>query len=181
MYKRQAIALTVCTGGAGAATLGAAIAGAGASATTIVMVNAAIIGMTSTMTGQLAGGASFDDAFAAGVKAGATSAFTAGVAYGASDAMGLNAQLDPSGNLVKDSAGNVQYATSSGTEYAKLSAFDKLGDSRYWTLTGANVTASGVASAANGGKFEQGAGISFVTNIASMVYHSCLLYTSRCV
>jgi filamentous hemagglutinin len=72
-----AIALTVCTAGAGAASIGAAMAGgAGTSAT---LINAAVVAMASTMTGQLAAGASFGEAFAAGIKAGATSAMTAGV------------------------------------------------------------------------------------------------------
>jgi filamentous hemagglutinin len=57
---------------------------AGSVGTTSMMINAALIAMTSTMTGQLAGGASFDEAFQAGIKAGATSAITAGI---------LNAQL----------------------------------------------------------------------------------------
>jgi hypothetical protein len=43
------------------------------------MINAAVVAMASTMTGQLAAGASFGDAFAAGIKAGATSAVTAGL------------------------------------------------------------------------------------------------------
>ena len=77
-----AIALTVMTAGAGAASLGAVMAGS--VGTTSMMINAAFIAMTSTMTGQLAGGASFDQAFQAGIKAGATSAITAGI---------LNAQV----------------------------------------------------------------------------------------
>jgi len=71
-----AIALTVMTAGAGASSIGVAMAGQGVTAT---MINAAVVAMASTMTGQLAAGASFDQAFEAGLKAGASSAITAGI------------------------------------------------------------------------------------------------------
>jgi hypothetical protein len=164
-----AIVLTICTGGAGAATLGGFLAGgAGMSA---AVINAAIIGMVSTMTGQLAGGASFDQAFQAGLKSGAISAFTAGVAYGVSDALGLSAQVDSNGvtqgvnggpaNLnINPETGQafnpIKYVTENGQKYAALSAMDKLGTSEFWTMAAANTTASGIASAAGGGKFSDG-------------------------
>ena len=68
-----AIALTVCTGGTAAGAFVAAEVGA-TSVTTTLVLNAAIVGMSSTMLGQLAGGQSFNKAFDAGLKAGATSA-----------------------------------------------------------------------------------------------------------
>ncbi|MFA7293735.1 MAG: DUF637 domain-containing protein, partial [Rhodocyclaceae bacterium] len=69
-----AIALTVMTSGAGAAMVGATAGTASAAA-----ANAAFIAMASTMTGQLAAGASFDQAFQMALKAGTTSALTAGI------------------------------------------------------------------------------------------------------
>ena len=157
-----AIALTVCTAGAGAALVGAA---QGTLAAT--MANAAFIGMVSTMTGQLAGGASFDDAFAAGVQAGATSALTAGVTYGVSDYLGLNPQYDASGNVIKDSAGKVQYATQYGAKYANMSALEKLGTSTWWTQASVNAITQGAIAEARGGKFEDGALGSVTTSLGS--------------
>ena len=71
-----AVVLTVCTGGAGG-VVGVALAGG--AGTTAMVINAAVIAMSSTMIGQLAGGASFDEAFKAGVKSGASAAITAGI------------------------------------------------------------------------------------------------------
>ncbi len=104
----------------------------------------------------MAGGASFGQAFEAGIKAGATSALMAGVSFGVSDALGLNAQYDAAGNVMKDTQGNVIYQTANGADYAKLTALQKLGDSNWWTLTGANAAASGVVAEINGGNFTQG-------------------------
>ncbi len=69
-----AIALTVMSGGTGAAMIGATAGTASAAA-----ANAAFIAMASTMTGQLAAGASFDQAFQVALKAGTSSAITAGI------------------------------------------------------------------------------------------------------
>ena len=104
-----AIALTICTAGAGAASLGAVAASAmGATATTAIsatfaagVINAAAIGMASTMLGQLAGGASFDQAFKAGVKAAATSAVTAGVTYGIGELVNAVPTNSVSGSTVQ--------------------------------------------------------------------------------
>lgn len=68
-----AIALTIVAPGTGAALLSTS------GTVTTAMANAAFISMTSTMVGQLAGGASFGDAFAAGLKAGTSAALTAGI------------------------------------------------------------------------------------------------------
>lgn len=48
------------------------------------------------------------------------------------------------------------YQTANGADYAKLTALQKLGDSNWWTLTGANAAASGVVAEINGGNFTQG-------------------------
>ena len=100
-----AIVLTVATAGTAtpatsslvAGTAGTAGAAAGATAGTTlasmgtagVMLKAGAIGMGSTMIGQWAGGASFDEAFQAGMKSGAISAVAAGVSYGVADHLGL--------------------------------------------------------------------------------------------
>lgn len=150
-----AVVLTVCTAGAGAASLGAMAASAmGATATTAIsaataatILNAAIIGMSSTMIGQLAGGASFDKAFQAGIKAGATSALMAGVSVGIGELVG-----SPPTNQVNGST--VQAGTNAAS--STTSSFQAMGTPQYWAQTGLNALAKGTLTAAQGGKFEDG-------------------------
>lgn len=59
--------------------------------------------------------------------------------------------------MVKDAAGNIQYQTEFGAQYAKLGALEKLGTGTFWAQTGASAGAQGLASVATGGKFGQGA------------------------
>ena len=66
-----AIALTVASNGT---AIGAALGQTGGTAVTL---NAGVIGLGSTMVGQLSAGASFDEAFQAGMKAGVVSAVAA--------------------------------------------------------------------------------------------------------
>ena len=150
-----AIALTICTAGAGAASLGAVAASAmGATATTAIsatfaagVINAAAIGMASTMIGQLAGGASFDQAFKAGVKAAATSAVTAGVTYG----IGELVNAVPTNSV---SGSTVQVGTNAATPGSN--AFQAMTTPQYWAQTGLNALAKGAISQAQGGKFADG-------------------------
>jgi len=142
-----AIALTVCLPGAGAAIVGAT---QGAS---VVIANAAFIAMTSTMTGQLAGGASLGEAFEAGIKAGATSALTAGVTYGMNDAMGMYAH-NADGSVATNANGPV--LSDAGQAYKAMPALDKLGTSTFWTQTGVGATVQGALSNVQGGSFTNG-------------------------
>ncbi|MBI5784252.1 MAG: hemagglutinin repeat-containing protein, partial [Rhodocyclales bacterium] len=139
-----AIVLTICTGGVGAGLVG-------------TMMNAAMIGMASTMVGQLVAGADFDDAFQAGVKAGAISAVTAGIAYGAGQAVNnLNGVSPPAGtsetvttvqsgsqtieigSKAADTANNVNTANQTVEAVEKLRGLDKLTHSIWWEKTALN-------------------------------------------
>ena len=51
-----------------------------------------------------------------------------------------------------DEAGRLTYSEAA-KQYHNLPAFEKLGDSRFWTLTGAHALTSGTLSVAQGGKF----------------------------
>ncbi len=151
-----AIALTAMTGGAGSGTLGAALATAGS--TGAMMINAAVIGMASTMVGQLAGGASFDQAFKAGVKAGATSALMAGVSYGigqmVNGAAPNTTSLDTgSQNLQLANPGNASLNAVSSTGSKNLAL---LQSASYWQQTGLTALAKGFLSQAQGGSFKDG-------------------------
>jgi filamentous hemagglutinin family protein len=109
-----AVVLTVWAPGAGAALVNAS----GATAT--AMANAAFISMSSTMLGQLAGGASFDQAFEAGVKAGASAALTAGI---------LNAPVfdTTSGMQSLNQIAGIQDVAGTGTSLVR-GDFSRLGD-----------------------------------------------------
>ena len=159
-----AIVLTVATAGTAtpatsslvAGTAGTAGAAAGATAGSLasmgtagVMLKAGAIGMGSTMIGQWAGGASFDEAFQAGMKSGAISAVAAGVSYGVADSLGLNPVTDQNGVVqgihggpanTASNAGTafnpVQYGSLQGQVYNHLSPLDKLGTGTFWTLAG---------------------------------------------
>ncbi|WP_428826694.1 filamentous hemagglutinin N-terminal domain-containing protein [Azonexus sp. IMCC34842] len=165
-----AIVITIYTGGAGAGTLGAAIAGAGANAATIAIINAAIIGMSSTMIGQLAGGASFDKAFQAGLKAGATSALMAGVAAGVSSMVNGSAASSTANTTTSIDSGsqNLQLGNS-GTATTATSSIklDTLMSANYWQQTGLNALAKGALTKAQGGKFEDGLIGSVVGSLAA--------------
>ncbi len=169
-----AIALTITSGGTGAALLNAT-----AGTMNAAMANAAFIGMSSTMMGQLAGGASLGDALQAGIEAGITSGALAGVSYGVSDALGLRPATDAKGNILKDSNGKIIYQTQQGGEYAKLGTLDKLGSSAFWIQTSVNAGATGVATAANGGKFKDGFGAAALTGTAAMIYQSTVGYEAN--
>ena len=159
-----AIVLTICTAGAGASSLGAVIAGAGTSSA--VMINAAVIGMVSTMTGQLAGGASFDQAFQAGIKAGVTSAITAGVLNGMDNMVNGTSSASPT---TLDSAGQTVQAGSnaaSGTG-TQLTNLERLNTAAYWQQTALNAAAKGAISQATGGSFKDGAVGSVIGSLAA--------------
>jgi len=154
-----AIALTVTTGGAGAAMI-EAVEGT-MSAT---MANAAFISMSSTMTGQLAGGASLGEAFEAGIKAGATSSVTAGL---------LNAPMVDTANGVQsiNQIAGIQDVAGTG---AKLANFDvanfdtsRLGQNLTGMATRGVVTA-GVSTAINGGNFGDALKSSVVSDLAAV-------------
>jgi filamentous hemagglutinin len=140
-----AIALTICTAGAGSASLGAVAAGVNTFGAAVI--NAAAIGMASTMIGQMAGGASFDQAFKAGVKAAATSAVTAGVTYGIGELVNAAPTNPVNGSTVQ---AGTNAATPSST------AFQAMTTPQYWTQTGLNALAKGAITQAQGGKFEDG-------------------------
>lgn len=140
-----AVVLTVCTAGAGAAVL--ALAEVAANATAALMIDAAIVGMSSTMIGQLAGGASFDKAFQAGVKAGATSALMAGVSAGIGELVGSPPTTQVGGSTVQAGTNAASSTTSS---------FQAMGTSQYWAQTSLNALAKGTLASAQGGKFEDG-------------------------
>ena len=154
-----AVALTVMSGGAGASLIGAA---AGTMSATVA--NAAFIGMVSTMTGQLVAGASFGDAFEAGIKSGAISAVSAGLTYGINDTLGLNARVDGSGNVIKVD-GVTQYGNAAATAFKALPALDQMGNSLFWQQAGLNATAQGALSALQGASFKD----SFMASAASSV------------
>jgi hypothetical protein len=150
-----AIALTVMTAGAGAASLGAVMAGS--VGTTSMMINAALIAMTSTMTGQLAGGASFDEAFQAGLKAGATSAITAGV---------LNAQVIDTAQGMQsiNQLANVQTTGSNIVGGFNADTFGQnLGG-----IAARGVVNAGVSTAINGGSFGDAFKSSVVGDLAAV-------------
>lgn len=164
-----AIVLTICTAGAGAALIGAAQGTLAAA-----MANAAFIGMVSTMTGQLAGGASFDDAFQTGVKAGAISAVTAGIAYGATSAVNNLNGVSPAGtgevaNTVQsgsqtievgsgaaDTANNVNNANQTVEAVEKMKGLEKLTNTVWWEKTALNAVGQGAFAEAQGGSFKDG-------------------------
>ena len=169
-----AVALTVCLPGAGAAIVGAT---QGAS---VAIANAAFIAMTSTMTGQLAAGASFGEAFEAGVKAGVTSAAMAGFSYGVdkyvNGAGGAASSASTSAtttttttttSVASDSPTLIQSGSQtvqSGTNAAAsgLSNLDRLGSSAYWQQTGLNAIGQGALAKLQGGSFKDG----FVGSVA---------------
>ncbi|MBI4997205.1 MAG: hemagglutinin repeat-containing protein [Rhodocyclales bacterium] len=162
-----AIVLTICTAGAGAALIGAAQGTLAAA-----MANAAFIGMVSTMTGQLAGGASFDDAFQTGVKAGAISAVTAGIAYGAGEAVNsMNGVTPPAGTsgtvttvqsgsqtieVGSKAADTANTANQTVEAVDKLKGLDKLTNSIWWEKTALNAVGQGAFAEAQGGSFKDG-------------------------
>lgn len=143
-----AIVLTVMTGGAGAGTLGAALTTVGS--TGALMINAAVIAMGSTMIGQLAGGGSFEQAFSAGLKAGAISAITAGV--GAE----LGGSLSDANKITEVGQDGVRRLTETGANYQSMSALDKMGASYYWQQASLNATVQGAANTLQGGSFKDG-------------------------
>lgn len=108
-----AVALSVCAPGAGAAIFGAS------GTVTTAMANAAFISMSSTMVGQLAGGASFDKAFEAGVKAGSSAALSAGI---------LNAPMFDTASGVQsiNQWSGISDIAATGNRLAKVQ-FDQLG------------------------------------------------------
>lgn len=150
-----AIALTAMTGGAGAGTLGAALATAGS--TSALMINAAVIAMASTMTGQLAGGASFDQAFQAGIKAGATSAITAGILdiKVIDTAQGMQS-INPLAN-VQTTGANIVGKFSADTFAQNLGGMALRG-----------VVNAGVNTAINGGSFGDAFKSSFISDLAAV-------------
>ena len=116
-----------------------------------------------------AGGASFGDAFQAGIRAGATSAVAAGVSYGVADSLGLNPVTDQNGVVqgihggpanLDPTAGTafnpVQYGSLQGQVYNHLSTLDKLGTGTFWTLAGTRGLTQGALAVAQGGKFATG-------------------------
>ena len=137
-----AVALTVASGGT---AIGAAL---GQSGGTAVTLNAGVIGLGSTMVGQLSAGASFDEAFQAGMKAGVVSAVAAGAAYGVNDYLGLN----PTG---VDATGKLTYSEAA-MRYHRLSAVEKLGTGTFWAQASSNAVTRGVLAQAQGGKFATG-------------------------
>jgi len=164
-----AIVLTVCTAGAAGAAIAGAL-GASTTGTVALMINAAVIGMSSTMVGQLAAGASFDDAFQAGVRAGLVSAASAGIAAGAAEAVnGLNATPAVSGTAgtttgtataTVETASTIQSGTQAvqvGSNGAQnLTTLQRLGTAAYWEQTALNATGQGLLAEAQGGSFEDG-------------------------
>jgi filamentous hemagglutinin len=151
-----AIALTVCTGGAGAGTLGAAMATAGS--TSAMMINAAVIAMASTMTGQLAGGASFDQAFEAGLKAGASSAITAGI---------LNAPVLDNGAQGMQSINQLANVQTTGANIVGRFSADTLGQNLGGMALRGVVNAS-VSTAIYGGSFGDAFKSSFISDLAAV-------------
>ena len=119
----------------------------------------------STMTGQLVAGASFEQAFSAGIKAGAISAMSAGLTYGVNDALGLNAKIDATTGKEVTVNGVVQYGNDAATAFKALPAIDKLGNSLFWQQAGLNATAQGALSALQGASFKD----SFMASAASSV------------
>ena len=115
---------------------------------TAVTLNAGVIGLGSTMVGQLSAGASFDEAFQAGMKAGVVSAVAAGAAYGVNDYLGLN----PTG---VDATGKLTYSEAA-MRYYRLSAVERLGTGTFWAQASSNAVTRGVLAQAQGGKFATG-------------------------
>ena len=107
-----------------------------------------MIGLGSTMVGQLSAGASFDEAFQAGMKAGVVSAVAAGAAYGVNDYLGLN----PTG---VDATGKLMYSEAA-MRYYRLSAVERLGTGTFWAQASSNAVTRGVLAQAQGGKFATG-------------------------
>ena len=113
-----------------------------------VTLNAGAIGLGSTMVGYLSAGASFDEAFQAGMKAGVVSAVAAGAAYGVNDYLGLN----PTG---VDATGKLTYSEAA-MRYYRLSAVERLGTGTFWAQASSNAVTRGVSAQAQGGKFATG-------------------------
>ncbi|MFA7292942.1 MAG: DUF637 domain-containing protein [Rhodocyclaceae bacterium] len=146
-----AIALTVMTSGAGAAMVGATGAASSAAA------NAAFIAMASTMTGQLAAGASFDQAFQVALKAGTTSAITAGI---------LNTQMIDTAQGMQsiNQLANVQ--TTGANIVGNFNA-DTLGQN-LMGIGARGVVNAGVSTAINGGSFGDAFRSSVVGDLAAV-------------
>ena len=103
---------------------------------TAVTLNAGVIGLGSTMVGQLSAGASFDEAFQAAMKAGVVSAVAAGAAYGVNDYLGLN----PTG---VDATGKLTYSEAA-MRYYRLSAVERLGTGTFWAQASSNAVTRSV-------------------------------------
>jgi len=140
-----AVALTVCTAGTGA--------GLG-----VAMLQGAAISMASTMIGQLAAGASFDQAFKAGVKAAGTGAVMAGVTAGIGELVRAIPTSPVNGSTIQ--AGTNAASTTSG-------ALEAMATPQYWAQTGLNALAKGAITQAQGGKFEDGALGSVIGSLAA--------------
>lgn len=165
-----AIVLTVCTAGAGAASIGAVMAGANTLGA--AMINAAVVAMASTMTGQLTGGASFDKAFEAGVKAAVISAASAGVTYGVDQYVNGANTASTATSTTTTAPSTVQTGgevVQSGTNGAGngLSNLDRLSTAAYWEQTALNATAQGALAKLQGGSFQDGFTGSVVGSLAA--------------
>jgi hypothetical protein len=146
--------------------------------------------MMSTMVGQLAGGASFDQAFQAGVKSAAISAVSAGVAYGVSSmvnsasaaaastaAEGTASAASNTSTLAFEGSaaqGGIQSISSAGqtvqagaTTAAGASRLDSLATAAFWQKTLLNAAAKGAIAQATGGRFKDGAAGSVVGSLAA--------------